>query len=49
VNVYAVLHPSGEAAATAFANWLAGDAGRARISGFTIGGKPVFTVPSLNR
>jgi len=45
VNTYAVLHPSGDAAASAFANWLVGDAGRERIGGFTIGGKPMFTVP----
>ena len=43
VNSYAVLHRGGEPRATAFAEWLTGDAGRAALGAFTIAGAPAFT------
>ncbi|HUE89239.1 MAG TPA: substrate-binding domain-containing protein [Vicinamibacterales bacterium] len=46
VNIYAVIHPRSDAAATRLANWLVGGDGRERIRGFSIGGKPMFTVPN---
>jgi tungstate transport system substrate-binding protein len=46
LNTYAVLHPRSDASASRLASWLIGDEGRARISGFAIGGTPVFTVPA---
>jgi tungstate transport system substrate-binding protein len=46
LNTYAVLHPRSDAAAGRLASWLVGDEGRARIGGFAIGGKPMFTVPA---
>lgn len=49
LNVYSVIHPSADAAAAAFAGWLTGPAGRAHISGFAIGGRPMFAVPEAPR
>jgi tungstate transport system substrate-binding protein len=43
VNSYAVLHRGGQPGATAFAEWLTGDAGRAALGAFTIAGAPAFT------
>jgi tungstate transport system substrate-binding protein len=45
LNHYSVLHPVADTAARHLATWLVSDDGRALISGFTIGGKPMFTVP----
>jgi tungstate transport system substrate-binding protein len=45
VNTYAVIHPQSDAAAGRLADWLVGGDGRERIRGFSIGGKPMFTVP----
>ncbi len=49
VNTYAVLHPQSDAAARRLASWLVGGDGRERIRGFSIGGKPMFTVPAAPR
>jgi tungstate transport system substrate-binding protein len=46
VNTYAVLYPQSEPGGRQLAAWLVGDAGRERIGGFAIGGKPVFEVPA---
>ncbi|HET9705946.1 MAG TPA: substrate-binding domain-containing protein [Vicinamibacterales bacterium] len=43
VNSYAVLHRGGEPRATAFADWLTGEAGRAALGALTIAGAPAFT------
>jgi tungstate transport system substrate-binding protein len=46
LNHYSVIHPVADAPARDLAAWLVSDDGRALISGFTIGGKPMFTVPA---
>ena len=46
VNSYSVLHPQSDAAASRLATWLVGGGGRERIRAFTIGGRPMFTVPA---
>jgi tungstate transport system substrate-binding protein len=44
LNVYAVIHPRGDEAATAFATWLIDGQGRQVIEQFRVGDRPAFTL-----